>query len=82
MKQSFSWKLNLKKIKECNSIIIKANFKDDGKTSLKAKYLIIYMVSNNIKYMLSNDFYPTNKNENDYECQITLKDHGYYLEKL
>ena len=82
LKQNFSWKLNLKKIKECNSIIIKVNFKDDGIKSIKAKYLIIYMISNNMKYMLSNTFYPTNKNKKNYECQITLKDHGYHLQKL
>ena len=82
MKQSFSWELNFEKIKECNSIVIKANYKGEDKNILKMKYLMIYMFSNNINHMLLNDFYTSNNNEKDYECKITVKEHGFYLEKL
>lgn len=82
MKESFSWKLDLTKIKKCDSIIIKANYEHAGKKSLKVKYLIIYMLSNNIKHMISNDFFKSDKNENDYDCEIFVKDSGFYLKKL
>ena len=82
MKQNFMWELNTGKVKECNSIIIRANYEGNDKDILKIKYLMIYMYSNNINHMLSNDFYPSKNNEEDYECKITVRDNGFYLEKL
>ena len=82
MKKGFSWELDLTKLKKCDSVAIKANYKHAGKQQLKEKYLVIIMLSNNIKHNLFNDFWETDKNENDYDCKIFVKDYGFYLEKL